>query len=179
MITLIVACSENGVIGRDGGMPWHLPAELARFKAATMGKPLLMGRKTYTSIGRPLPGRRMIVITRDPGFSAPGVEAAHSIEEALARVSDVEEVMIGGGASLYEALIARADRLLLTVVHATIDGDTRFPAFALDAWRVHAALPCDADARNAFAYTQYDLRRAGAGAEGPVPRALRRGESKT
>lgn len=175
MITLIVACSENGVIGRDGGLPWHLPGELARFKAETMGKPLIMGRKTYASIGRPLPGRRMIVVTRDTGFTAAGVEVVHGVEEGLARCADAEEVMIGGGATLYVALLDQADRLLLTVVHAVIEGDTRLPRIDLAGWRVHSASPHEADARHAHAYTVYDLRRRAPGEFGPIPGSLRRG----
>ena len=175
MITLIVACSENGVIGRDGVLPWHLPGELARFKAETMGKPLIMGRKTYASIGRQLPGRRMIVVTRDAGFTAAGVEVVHGLEEALARCADAEEVMIGGGATLYAALLAQSSRLLLTVVHAVIEGDTRLPSFDLAAWRVHAASPHEADARHAYAYTVYDLRRRDPEESGPIPGSLLRG----
>lgn len=176
MITLIAACTENGVIGRDGDMPWHLPGELRAFKEATMGKPLVVGRTTWESIGRPLPGRRMIVVTRQADYSATGVEVVHGIEEALALVTTEPEVMIGGGATLYEALLDRAERLLLTVIHTTLEGDTYLPQIDGDAWRVHAATPVPADERSPLDYTRFDLRRAGAdGPAGPVPGFLRRG----
>ena len=175
MITLIAACTENGVIGRDGDMPWHLPGELRTFKQATMGRPLVIGRTTWESIGRPLPGRRMVVVTRQADYAAEGVEIVHSIDDALALVRDAPEVMIGGGATLYQATIAHADRLLLTVIHTTLDGDTWFPDVAADSWAVHRAEPVEPDDQNPLAYTRFDLRRRPPGGiGGPLPNPFRR-----
>ncbi|WP_404371882.1 dihydrofolate reductase [Sphingomonas sp. MMS24-J45] len=132
MITLILARAENGVIGRDGKLPWHLPADLKRFKALTMGQPMVMGRKTFESFPAPLPGRRHIVLTRDAGWSADGAEVAHSVEAALALAGDGDVAVIGGAEvfALFEPL---ADRVELTEVHAAPEGDAVVPEF-LD-WR--------------------------------------------
>lgn len=134
-IVLVAAVAENGVIGVSGALPWHLPADLARFKRLTMGRPVLMGRKTFESIGRPLPGRRNIVITRNPEWSAPGVETASTLEDALDRVAGAEEAMVIGGAEIYARAIGYADRIELTEVHAAPEGDTLFPSFDRSAWR--------------------------------------------
>ncbi|WP_375429128.1 dihydrofolate reductase [uncultured Sphingomonas sp.] len=131
MITFVVARADNGVIGRDGGLPWRLPADLKRFKALTMGKPMIMGRKTFEGFAAPLPGRRHIVLTRDRGWSAAGAEAASSVEEALALAGD--DVSVIGGAEVFALFLARADRVELTEVHAAPEGDTVMPAFA--GWR--------------------------------------------
>ena len=132
MITLILARAENGVIGRDGTLPWHLPADLKRFKALTMGKPMVMGRKTFDSFPAPLPGRRHIVLTRDAGWSAVGAEMAHSVEEALALAGDGDVAVIGGAEvfALFEPL---ADCVELTEVHVAPDGDAVVPPFV--GWR--------------------------------------------
>ena len=158
-ITLVVAHTENRVIGRDGGMPWHLPADLAHFKAVTMGKPMIMGRRTFDSIGKALPGRRTLVVTRNRGWSAPGVEVAHSIEDALARCADAPEVMVIGGGELFAALLARASRIVLTVIHASLAGDTRFPELDPERWREVARQERPADAKNAYALSFVELRR--------------------
>lgn len=140
-IAMIAAMAQNGVIGRDNQLPWHLPNDLKFFKASTMGKPIIMGRKTYESIGRPLPGRANIVVTRDVGYRSEGISVVSSIEEALkfatgiAERDGVAEVMVIGGSQLYEQLLPRADRLYITHVHAAVDGDTCFPEFDLGAWR--------------------------------------------
>jgi dihydrofolate reductase len=126
-ISLIVAMDRRGVIGANGGMPWHLPADLKHFKAVTMGKPIVMGRKTHESIGRVLPGRENIVLTRDPGFGAPGCSVLRSVEEVLAHCRAADEVMIMGGAELYAQFLPRADRVYLTQIHADVNGDTYFP----------------------------------------------------
>lgn len=129
-VSLIVAVAENGVIGRDNQLPWRIPEDLRYFKRVTMGKPVIMGRKTFASIGRPLPGRPNIVVTRDPGWSADGVDAVRSVDEALAlagRLTDGGEVMIIGGAQLFAATSSAADRLYLTEIHARYDGDVFFP----------------------------------------------------
>jgi len=130
-IVLILARAANGVIGRDGQLPWHLPADLKRFKAMTMGKPMIMGRKTFESFPSPLPGRRHIVLTRDRGWSAAGAEVVHSVDEALALAGD--EVAVIGGAEIFALFLDRADVVELTEVHASPEGDATVPAFA--GWR--------------------------------------------
>ena len=126
--SLIVARARNGVIGRDNAMPWHLPADLAHFKRTTVGHPVIMGRRTWESIGsRPLPGRRNLVVSRSAGFSAPGAEVLPSLHDAIAIAGDVD-VCVLGGAGIYAAALAVADRIALSLVHTTIaDADTFFP----------------------------------------------------
>ena len=131
LITLVLARAQNGVIGRDGGLPWHIPADLKRFKALTLGKPMIMGRKTFESFPRPLPGRRHIVLTRDRGWSAAGAEVAHSVAAALTLAEG--DVSVIGGADVFALFLDRADRVELTEVHAAPDGDVVVPAFA--GWR--------------------------------------------
>lgn len=131
-ISLIVAVAENGVIGRGGQLPWRLPADLQHFKRITLGKPVLMGRKTWASIGKPLPGRRNLVVTRDPNFTAPGAEVYVNLDEALRAAADAPELMVIGGADVYRALLPRAQTLYLTRVHAQPVGDTVFPALTAD-----------------------------------------------
>ncbi|MDB5696926.1 MAG: diacylglycerol kinase [Sphingomonas bacterium] len=131
MITFVVARADNDVIGRDGGLPWHLPADLRRFKALTLGKPMIMGRKTFESFPAALPGRRHIVLTRDRGWRAAGAEAAHSVEEALALAGG--DVSVIGGAEVFALFLERADRVELTEVHIVADGDTVMPGFS--GWR--------------------------------------------
>lgn len=128
-ISLIVAVAENGVIGREGGLPWRIAEDLQFFKATTLGKPIIMGRKTYDSIGKPLPGRLNIVMTRDPNWRAPGITVAHDLDAALhiAKDTGATEAMIIGGAVIYEAALPRANRIYLTQVHREFDGDTMFP----------------------------------------------------
>jgi dihydrofolate reductase len=133
-LTLIVARARNGVIGARGTLPWRLPEDLAFFKRTTMGHPIVMGRKTWESIGRPLPGRRSIVVTRDRHFAAPGAELAGSLDQALALVAGSEEVFVIGGAQLYEAAMPRADRLLVTEIDRDFDGDTFLPAPTSGDW---------------------------------------------
>jgi len=140
-ISLIVAVSQNNVIGRDNQLPWHLPEDLQYFKAVTMGKPLIMGRKTFESIGRPLPGRANIVITRNPDWTAEGVEIVADIEAAFAcaqnacSVSGGDEVMVIGGEQIYRSCLARSDRLYLTRVEARVEGDAFFPKLDEDDWQ--------------------------------------------
>ena len=137
-ISLIVAVAENGVIGQGGRLPWRLPADLQHFKRVTMGKPVLMGRKTWASIGKPLPGRRNLVVSRDPHFVATGVEVFHTVDDALRAAAEAPELMVIGGADLYRALLPRAHTLHLTRVHAAPDGDTRFPEVGPEWKRVEA-----------------------------------------
>ncbi|AXB75221.1 dihydrofolate reductase [Novosphingobium sp. P6W] len=124
-IFLIYARAANGVIGRDGTLPWRLPADLRRFKAMTIGKPMIMGRKTFDSFPAPLPGRRHIVLTRDTGWSAPGAETVHSVDEALTLAGS--DVAVIGGAEIYALFADHADRIELTEIHGTYEGDTHVP----------------------------------------------------
>ncbi|OUS10577.1 dihydrofolate reductase [Gammaproteobacteria bacterium 54_18_T64] len=140
-ISLIVAVADNGVIGSNNQLPWHISADLKYFKRVTLGKPIIMGRLTYESIGRPLPGRSNIVMTRDSAWRAEGVERAGDLTEALAlanKIADesgLEEVMIIGGATIYREALPRADRLYLTRVHTRVEGDAFFPELDLSEWR--------------------------------------------
>jgi dihydrofolate reductase len=140
-IAQIVAMADNRVIGANGGLPWRIPADLKHFKAMTMGKPIVMGRRTYDSIGKPLPGRPNIVVSRGRADYPDGVDVAHDIDAAMTiaqrRADEIgaDEIMIIGGATLYEATLARADRLYLTEIHGTVDGDTYFPEIDPAAWR--------------------------------------------
>lgn len=158
-ISLIVAASENGVIGRNGGLPWHLAADLARFKSLTMGKPIVMGRRTFESIGKPLPGRRNIVVTRRANYDAPGCVIVGSIDAALAAAGDAEEIMVIGGGDLYRQLLPRADRIYFTRVHVECEGDAFFPDLDQGAWRIAEQVAQAADAANAHAFTATTLER--------------------
>ena len=129
MISLIVAHDKNRVIGVNNKMPWHLPGELQYFKEMTMGKPIIMGRKTFESIGRPLPGRRNIVITRNPAYEADGIEDVGSVEAAIQLAGDVEEIMIIGGEQIFKESLSIADRLYITEIDYAFEGDTYFPAY--------------------------------------------------
>ncbi len=132
---IVAAVARNGVIGVDGGLPWHIPEDLARFKRITMGHALVMGRETFESIGRPLPGRVNIVLTRRPDWSHDGVEVAGSLEEALSMTASLQlDAFIAGGAEVYRAALGRADRMELTEVKAEPEGDTWFPDFDLSQW---------------------------------------------
>jgi dihydrofolate reductase len=134
-LTLIVARARNGVIGRNGALPWRLPEDLAHFKRTTMGHPIIMGRKTWESIGRPLPGRRSIVVSRQAGFIAAGAEVAASLDDALRLCQGSAEVFVIGGAQLYRDALARADRLIVTEIDADFEGDTHWPAIDPAQWR--------------------------------------------
>jgi dihydrofolate reductase len=153
-LSIIVAVSENGVIGRDGALPWHLGDDLRRFKRLTMGHTLIMGRRTWESIGRPLPGRRIVVVTRQPDYRAEGVDIAAGVDDALriAQQAGDNEVIIVGGAEIYAQMLPRATRLYLTRVHADVAGDTRFPDVDWNEWRLVTSEHHDADAKNDFAY---------------------------
>lgn len=140
-VTLVVAVASNGVIGSDGGMPWKLSGDLKRFKADTMGRPVVMGRKTWAAIGKPLPGRDNIIVTRDAGFNAEGatvalgLEAAMSLAEVMARQRDVDDIAIIGGGEIYSQMFDRADRLIVTHVDGVLEGDTVFPNISADVWQ--------------------------------------------
>jgi dihydrofolate reductase len=160
-VTLIVAMTDDGVIGIDGQLPWRLPEDLRRFKAATLGKPVVMGRKTFESIGRPLPQRHNIVLTRQVGFSArdPAVTVVSTLEAALQAAGDVPEVMIIGGAEIYQLALPLAQRIILTRVHANVQGDTHFSPLDPKAWRVASSETYAADEKHAYSMTFEDLER--------------------
>ena len=166
-ISIIVAMAANGVIGRDNGLPWHLPADLQHFKRITMGKPILMGRRTWESIGRPLPGRTSIVITRDAAYTAPGCVVVHSVEAALQAAADcADEAMVIGGAEFYRQVLPRADTLYLTRIHADFEGDTWFPELDEAEWREVERRDCEPDEKNPYRYSFIRLDRTGSPPQG-------------
>jgi dihydrofolate reductase len=158
IISIIAAMDKNRLIGSDNGLPWHLPADFKHFKAVTLGKPIVMGRKTFESIGKPLPGRKNIVVSRS-GFQADGVVTVTSIEAALAEVSDVEEVMIIGGANFYQQMISKAQRMHLTHVDADCIGDAWFPEFDQSEWEEVGSQFIEADEHNNYNFTISTYKR--------------------
>lgn len=162
LVALVVAVADNGTIGRDGALPWHLPDDLRRFKTITMGAPVVMGRRTFESIGRPLPGRHNIVVTRNPAWRAEGVTPVADLPAALAVAGDAPQVMIIGGAALYAEALPLAQRLYLTRVHAVVEGDVRFPPLAPRDWRVVSSERHAADARHAYPMSFEVLERLSA-----------------
>jgi len=160
-ISIIVAVSTNNVIGVDGGLPWRLPEDLRKFKSITMGKPMIMGRATFESIGRALPGRRSIVLSRQAGFVAAGCDVVTSPGQALEIAGDVEEVMVIGGGNIYEQFLPMTDRIYLTRVDAHIDGDTWFPALDPGEWQVvdSEAFPTGDDRTYGFAVETWERHR--------------------
>lgn len=159
VISIIVAMDKKGIIGFEGDLPWRLSADLKHFKAITMSKPLIMGRRTHESIGRSLPGRQNIVITRAKAFKADGCTVVHSLEDALHAAGDVDEVMIMGGSGIYDQSLARADRLYLTEVHADVKGDVYFPEFDKGGWLEIEREDHSADETNDFDYSFVVLER--------------------
>lgn len=159
MISLIVAHDHNHVIGYENGMPWHLPGDLQYFKQKTMGKPMIMGRKTFESIGRPLPGRRNIVVTRDVNYRADGIETATSIEEALALAGDVPEIMIIGGEQIFRLSMELTDRIYITKINHSFKGDTFFPTYEDDFVLVSSQEPETAPEGYTFQYQIYERRQ--------------------
>lgn len=159
-ITLIAAVARNGAIGRNNTLPWRLKADLVRFKTVTLGHPILMGRKTWDSLGRPLPGRRNLVVTRNATFTAAGAEIFPTPEAALQQLGE-NPVFVIGGADLYRQLLDRADTLLLTEVQTEVEGDAFFPAFDRTAFVEVSREPHPADADNQFAFdfVEYHRRR--------------------
>ncbi|HZU64516.1 MAG TPA: dihydrofolate reductase [Novosphingobium sp.] len=152
-IVIVVARAANGVIGNQGAMPWHLPADLRHFKALTMGKPMIMGRKTFASLPGLLPGRRHIVLTRDAGWAAPGAETAADVAGALALAGDVPEICVVGGGEVYAQFLPLADRIEITHIDAEPAGDTHFPALAGPPWHEAARTEHPAqEGRPAFAF---------------------------
>ncbi len=163
-VTLILARARNGVIGRDGALPWHLPEDLKRFKALTLGHPVVMGRKTWDSIvarnGKPLPGRRNLVISRQPGFVAPGAEVAASLEAALALCADAPHVFVIGGAQIYLAALPHAQRVELTEIDADVEGDAVMPPLDPAQWRetARAAHAATTERPFGYAFVTYERR---------------------
>jgi len=159
-LVFVVAMADNGVIGSGGSLPWRLPADLRRFKSLTLGRPVLMGRKTFESIGKPLIERQNIVLTRDRHWHAPGVTVAHTLDEAIRRAESAREIMVIGGADIYRLCVPYCRRIELTEVHARIDGDTHFPELLRADWRESAREDHAADERHAHAYSFVTLERA-------------------
>jgi dihydrofolate reductase len=153
IISIIVAMDKNNVIGRDNDIPWRLSADLKHFKAVTMGKPIVMGRKTHDSIGRPLPGRKNIVMTRSSEYVAEGCTVVNSLDEAIHEAGDVDEIMIMGGAGLYEQMLTHANKIYLTEVHAVVEGDVYFPKFDKTKWTEVERENHSADENNDFDYS--------------------------
>lgn len=164
-VSLIVAMSQNRVIGRENQMPWHLPDELKYFKRVTMGKPVLMGRNTFESIGKVLPGRPNIIITRNPDYEAEGISVVTSVEDALDLADQLTghdanaEAMVIGGAQIFAATLPIADRLYLTEVHAVVEGDVFFPEFPPERWRLVSREEHAKDERNPYPYSVLVLER--------------------
>lgn len=152
-IAIIVATDEQGLIGKENDLPWKLSADLQYFRRVTMGKPLVMGRKTHESIGRALPGRKNIIVTKNLNYLAEGCHVVHSVEDAIKACDDVEEIMVMGGASLYEQLLPQADRLYLTQVHASLEGDTWFPDWQKADWQEVNREDHPADNKNDYSYS--------------------------
>lgn len=158
-LALIAAMAQNRVVGIDNKLPWHLPEDLKYFKLITTGKAVIMGRKTYDSIGRPLPNRTNIVITRSTEFSAPGIEVVNSLDAAIelaenvSLINAVDEVMVIGGAQIYEAALPKADRLYLTHVHANVEGDAYFPDVDMNQWKELGREDYDASETNPYNYS--------------------------
>jgi dihydrofolate reductase len=152
-LAIIVAMDKQGLIGRDNDLPWKLSADLQYFRKVTMGKPLIMGRNTHESIGRPLPGRKNIVVTSNKEYQAEGCEVVASLEHAFIACDDVEEVMVMGGASLYKQLLSQADKLYLTHVNAELEGDTWFPEWDKNQWKETSREDHLADEKNQYPYS--------------------------
>jgi dihydrofolate reductase len=159
LVSMIVAMAQNGVIGRDNTLPWRLPEDLRRFKAITMGKSILMGRKTFESIGKPLPGRLNFVLTRNRDWHADGVVVVGSVDEALQKVRESDELIAIGGAEIYRLFMPFARRIYLTQVHAEVPGDTIFPDFDSTQWMDAEYSVHPADEKNAYAVTFVTLER--------------------
>jgi dihydrofolate reductase len=158
LVSIVVAMDERNGIGRAGGLPWRLPDDLRRFKALTLGKPVVMGRRTWDSIGKPLPGRHNLVVTRQPGLALEGATVVASLEEAFEAAGEVPEVCVIGGAQVYRAALPVTDVVHLTRVHATVDADTFFPALGSE-WQETSREHHPADDRHAWACSFIELRR--------------------
>jgi dihydrofolate reductase len=150
-LSMIVAHADNRIIGKNNDMPWHLPADLAYFKKITLGKPIIMGRKTYESIGRPLPGRQNIVISRDENYQAAGIDSVTSVEQAISLAGEVDEVMVIGGGAIYAHCLPFANRLYITHIKSNIEGDTQFPEYdVVNDWQLTQSEQLSANENNVF-----------------------------
>lgn len=163
ILSLIWGQDRNGLIGRDHALPWKLPADMAWFRRQTMGKPILMGRKTYDSIGRPLPGRTNLILTRQHNLQIEGCTIVHSLDEAIAALPEASEIMVMGGAEIYKLLLERADRLYITEIDAAFEGDTWFPPFDRSSWRETFREPHAPDELNRWSYRFLILERQSSG----------------
>ncbi|HIN53148.1 MAG TPA: dihydrofolate reductase [Planctomycetes bacterium] len=159
-ISIIVAISQNGIIGRELDLPWHISADLKRFKALTMGHHIVMGRKTYESIGRLLPGRTTVIITRQSDYQIPGAIVVNSVEQALAVAADDQETFIVGGSQIYNLVLSLVDTLYITRVHADVEGDTRLDAIDWSAWECESSERHSADEKNDHEYS-FEIYRRG------------------
>ena len=153
IISIIAGMDKNRLIGQGNQLPWRLPADLKHFRRHTLGKPVLMGRKTHESIGKRLPKRTNIILTSDHDYQATGCIVAHSIEEAMDTASGSKEIMVIGGASIYELFLPKADRLYLTCIHDCFEGDVYFPAFDLADWQEVKRVDCEPDEKNPHPYS--------------------------
>ncbi len=153
LISLIVAMAKNRIIGKDNKMPWHLPADLAHFKKITLGKPVIMGRKTFQSIGKPLPGRQNIVVSQSLNYVSDGIDVTQSLEDAIVIAGNVAEIIIIGGGNIYRQMLPRAQRLYLTYIDAEIEGDTQFPQYEHLGWEKSQEEQHAADEKNVYAYS--------------------------
>lgn len=159
LISIIVAMDDDGVIGVEGGLPWRLSSDLKHFKAITMGKPIIMGRKTHESIGRPLPGRENIILTRDKTYQAEGCTVLYSLDDLFMHCRYHDEVMITGGAELYKQFLPRAKLIYLTEVHTQVNGDTFFPSYNADEWEEIDRQDFKADEKNEYDYSFVVLQK--------------------
>jgi dihydrofolate reductase len=159
MLSLCVAMDKNKLIGCNNALPWHLPADLKHFRAVTMGKPIIMGHKTYESIGSPLQGRKNIILSRDQGLSIMGCQVLHHLQDLLAFSQQYEECVVIGGATIYEMLLPKVQRMYITWVHAELVGETYFPDYAPEQWQEIERQDFPADAKNAYPYSFTVLER--------------------
>ena len=158
-ISFVVAMGRNKVIGRNNSLPWNMPADMKHFKKLTLGKPIIMGRKTYETIGKPLPNRKNIIITRDQDYKAEGCIVAHSIEESLQSAENAEEVMVIGGAQIYKEFLPKANRIYLTIIDHDFEGDTHFPEYNEEEWQEIEREEHKADEENKYDYVFVTLER--------------------
>jgi dihydrofolate reductase len=158
-LSIIAAIAENGIIGRDNKLPWHMPADLAHFKRLTMGKPIIMGRRTWESLPGLLPHRTHIIVTRDPAYQARGGFVVHSLRQAIDFAGDADEMLVVGGAKMYAQAMPIASRMYLTVIHCCFDGDTVYPGFVQSEWREVFRRRHEPDERNPHPYSFVTLQR--------------------
>ena len=159
LLSIICAMDKNRLIGKNNQLPWHLPADLAFFKQSTLGKPVVMGRNTFESIGKPLPGRQNIVVTSNPEWQASGCDVATSIDGAIELAMSADEIMLIGGASLYEQTIDIVDKLYLTLIDFEFEGDTWFPEYRPDQWAIESIVENTPDTKNQYSFTFVNFLR--------------------